>query len=575
MLDLKIVGGTIVDGSGAAKYRGDVGVKDGVIVALGTVSEDARETIDATGKVVSPGFIDVHTHYDAQVFWDPTLSPSCYHGITTVFGGYCGFSIAPMSADAAEYLMPMLARVEGMPLDSLKAGVPWNWTSFEAYLKQFEGTIAINAGFLAGHSTIRRIVMGKRAVTDKATRAELDEMKKMLREAIKQGALGFSTTISPSHNDADGNPVPSRAASMEEILELYSVISEYEGTVAEMLPGVDFTPETYENLTRVSLAAKRPVNWNAIAVHSANKEEIERNEHKLGASDYARERGATVIALTLSKTATMRLNMLSGFVFDLIPGWEAFFTHPLDERIKLLKDPAYRKELKAMAESMPGMLKEQFVWSRMKVTETFAPETKKYEGRTLGDIAKAENRDAFDVFCDITIADGLRARFMPGYPAEGYEVFKERARLWDDPRTVVGGSDAGAHLDMIDTFLTPTTLLAYGVREQKVMTIEQGVHQLTEKPAKMMGLKNRGVLKQGWHADIVVFDPETVGPGAVVTRKDLPAGGERLYADANGISNVVVNGREIIRNNKYLGVPAGAVLRSGKDTYTVTIPAAS
>jgi N-acyl-D-aspartate/D-glutamate deacylase len=242
MLDLKIVGGTIVDGSGAPRYRGDVGIKDGIIVALGAVGEDARETIDATGKIVAPGFIDVHTHYDAQVFWDPTLSPSCYHGITTVFGGYCGFSIAPMSADAATYLMPMLARVEGMPLDSLKAGVPWNWTTFESYLKQFEGTIAINAGFLAGHSTIRRIVMGPRAVTDRASRAEIDEMKKMLRDAIKQGALGFSTTVSPSHNDADGNPVPSRAASMEEILELYSVIGEYEGTVAEMLPGVDFTP---------------------------------------------------------------------------------------------------------------------------------------------------------------------------------------------------------------------------------------------------------------------------------------------------------------------------------------------
>jgi N-acyl-D-aspartate/D-glutamate deacylase len=316
------------------------------------------------------------------------------------------------------------------------------------------------------------------------------------------------------------------------------------------------------------------VNWNALAVHSANKDELERNAHKLGASDYASERGAVVIALTLSKTATMRLNMLSGFVFDLIPGWEAFFQFPFDERIKKLHDPAYRKELKGMAASMTGMLKEQFNWSKMKVTETFTPETKKYEGRVLGDIATAENRDPFDVFCDITIADGLRTRFMPGYPAESYEVFKERARLWSDPRTVVGGSDAGAHLDMIDTFLVPTTLLAYGVREQKVMSLEQGVHQLSEKPAKMMGLKNRGVLKQGWHADIVVFDADTVGPGNVVTRKDLPAGGERLYADANGIANVVVNGREIIRDNKYLGVSAGTVLRSGKDTYTVTIPAA-
>src|SRR5262245_2019811 len=193
MLDLKITGGTIVDGSGAERFRGDVGLKDGRIVAVGTVTEEAKETGDATGRIVAPGFIDVHTHYDAQVFWDPKLSPSCYHGVTTVFGGFCGFSIAPLTPDAAGYIMPMLARVEGMPLETLAAAVPWNWQSFGEYLGLLDGKIGINAGFFAGHSPIRRIVMGERAVGEKATSEDIEKMKALLDQSLAEGAMGFST----------------------------------------------------------------------------------------------------------------------------------------------------------------------------------------------------------------------------------------------------------------------------------------------------------------------------------------------------------------------------------------------
>jgi N-acyl-D-aspartate/D-glutamate deacylase len=574
MLDLKISGGTIIDGTGAARYRGDVGVRDGLIVALGKVDEPAREEIDAAGRIVAPGFVDPHTHYDAQAFWDPTLSPSCYHGVTTIFGGFCGFSIAPLSKESGAYLMPMLARVEGMPLESLAAGVPWDWSSFAEYLSRLDGKLAINAGFLAGHSTIRRYVMGPRAVGEQATPEELDAMTDLLRDSIRGGALGFSTTLSVTHCDAEGKPVPSRHASREEVYALASVLSEFEGTSMEMIPAVDFTEDTYEVLTRCSLAAQRPVNWNALALLSLAPDQKARRDMQLGATDYARARGAEVIALTIPQTPTIRLNMLSGFVFDCLPGWESFFRQSVEARIETLKDPAGRARLKAGAASENGGMKFIAQWESMKIAEVFTPENKPYEGRLIGEIAAEETRDPFDVFVEVTIADGLRTSFMPQLPPEDLELFRERAKIWLDDRTVIGASDAGAHLDMIDTFGAPTALLELGVRRYGVFSLEQAVHQLTAKPAELFGLRERGELREGWHADIVIFDPDKIAQGEVHTRDDLPGGCGRLYAEAHGIHNVIVNGREIIRDGVYLGTPAGVIIRPGLDTYTVGIPGA-
>jgi len=572
MLDLKIVGGTIVDGTGAPRYRGDIGVKDGVITALGVVDEPSRQTIDAKGKIVAPGFVDVHTHYDAQVFWDPALSPSCFHGVTTVFAGFCGFSIAPLSKESGAYLMPMLARVEGMPLESLAAGVPWNWTSFAEYLSRFEGTLAINAGFMAGHSAIRRYVMGPRAISDHATRAELDQMKELLRESIRGGAMGLSSTVSVTHNDADGTPVPSRHASREEIVELYGVLSEFEGTTAEFLPSPTFTDETYEILTQVSLAARRPVNWNAIAVTSMDPEEMRQNEIKIRASDYARERGAQVTALTLPQQPTIYINFISAFIIDSFPGWAPLFQLSIPARMEKLRNPEYRAMLKAGADSVTGIMKPIANYTDIKVVEVFSKENQRYLGRVIGAIAADEGRDPFEVYIAIALADELRTSFSPNYPKDTTELYRERARLWNDPRTVIGASDAGAHLDMINTAGIATSVLAQGVREHGVISLEQGVHLLTQKPAQLMGLKDRGVLKDGWHADIVVFDADKIHPGQEYTRDDLPAKGRRLYSDPKGVDHVIVNGREIVRDGRYLGTPAGIVLRPGKDTYTVSIP---
>ena len=237
MLDVIIKGGTVIDGSGEQRRKADVGIRDGRIAAIGTIDEPARETIDATGKIIAPGFIDIHTHYDAQAFWDGTLSPSPFHGVTSIVGGNCGFSIAPLSPDAGDYLMRMLARVEGMPLATLQEGVPWSWESFGEYLDLLEGKLAVNAGFMVGHSALRRVVMGERAVGEEATEEEIAKMVKLLKDSLDEGGMGFSSTVAATHNDADGQPVPSRHASREELVTLAGAVCDLAGTTLEFLPG--------------------------------------------------------------------------------------------------------------------------------------------------------------------------------------------------------------------------------------------------------------------------------------------------------------------------------------------------
>ena len=568
MLDLIIKNARIVDGTGAPAYRGDIGVSDGRITAVGEVSDSAQQTIDADGQVVCPGFIDVHTHYDAQVFWDPTLSPSCYHGVTTVFGGHCGFSIAPLNAEAAPYLLRMLARVEGMPEVSLEQGVPWNWQSFGEYLGRLEGNLGVNAGFMAGHSAIRRVVMGPRAVGEQATPEDLQAMQQLLAQSIEQGAMGFSSTLSPTHNDADGQPVPSRHATFDEILALADVVGKYEGTSVEFLPGVgEFDDATRQLMSDLSTRSQRPVNWNVL-----NPGPEAQMANQLGASDIARRNGGKVVALTVPQPIVLRLNLYGGMVFDAMEGWASLFELPIDERMQQLRDPAVRQRLDAGAKS-GGFFELISDWNRWAVHATFDPANKHLEGRVLGDLATEQGKDAFDIMLDLALSEGLRTSFIPLDFAGGEDdsLWRLRGELWADERTVIGASDAGAHLDMIDTFAFSTQVLGNGVREHAVITLEEGVRQITQVPAQLLGLRERGELRPGWHADLVVFDPDTVGVGPTYFRTDLPANEPRVYADALGISHVFVNGTQIVRDGEHTGATPGTALRSGVDTYTPAI----
>ncbi len=565
MLDLCIRGGTLIDGTGAPGRRADVGIRGGRIAAIGRVDEAARESIDADGRAVAPGFVDLHTHYDAQAFWDPTLSPSPLHGVTTVIGGNCGFSIAPLTDTSGEYLMRMLARVEGMPLESLQQGVPWNWRSFGEYLARLDGRLAVNAGFLVGHSALRCAVMGERAVGCAATDAERAAMVALLHRSLDEGGLGFSSSWAPTHNDGDGQPVPSRAASPEELIELAGAIRRHAGTSLEFIPGVGrFTDEQVDVMAAMSVAAARPLNWNLLTVISFAKEGV---EAQLAASDYAKARGGTVIALTLPQLMSLRLNFVSAFVLDALPGWAEVVTLPLPERKRALADASVRERLaKGAASPEAGAFRAIAIWENMTIEETYAPQNAKYRGRNLGECAKEAGVPTFDLMVAIALADDLRTSFRTPSFGDDAASWEMRKQVWRDPRALIGASDAGAHLDMIDTFTATTALLGPAVRDRGLLPLEEAVHQITDRPARLYGIEGRGRLAEGWAADVVVFDPATVKPGPVHTRHDLPGGAGRLFAGAEGIAHVLVNGAEIVRDGAITDARPGIALRSGRDT---------
>lgn len=575
MYDLVIHGGTIVDGTGAPAFTGSLYLSGSRIACIkpeAQASEEATEALNASGKIVAPGFVDVHTHYDAQAFWDPTLSPSPFHGVTTIIGGNCGFTIAPVSEDPAdaEYLKRMLARVEGMPLESLDIGVPWGrWHSFGEYLGCLDDTLAVNAGFLVGHSALRRTVMGDRAITQEASNSDLEQMKDLLRESLDAGGLGFSSTLSATHNDMEGNPVPSRFASRDELVELAGICGEFPGTVLEFLPGTkEFDESTYELMTAMSLAAQRPLNWNVFVPGIPSLEKAQ-----LGATDYARARGADVIALTPAQPVITRINLHSAFIFDAFYNWESTMRLPVEQRIEALMDPALRRTLDAGAKSeKSGLFIFMSGWAGYTVDEVFLDRNKHLEGRTIGEIAGERGVEPFDALLDLAIEEGLKTSFIPLLYGDDDFSWQARVDAWADSRTVVGASDAGAHLDMIDTFSFSTQLLSNTVTRRNLLSIEKSVHHLTEVPAKLIGLKDRGVLREGYNADIVIFDIQLVACSDTYTRNDLPGGAGRLYADASGIEHVYVNGTEIIRHNKFTGAFPGRILHSGRDTQTVAIP---
>lgn len=571
MLDLLIRGGTVVDGTGAPAIAADVGVRDGRIVEVGAVDEPARSVLDVTGLVVAPGFVDLHTHYDAQLFWDPTGSPSPLHGVTTVFGGNCGFTLAPAGDADRDYLARMMAKVEGMPLPALEQGLPWDWSSFPEWLDRIDRPLGVNAGFLCGHSALRRAVLGPDAVGGTASEAQVATMQGLLHEALAAGAMGFSTSTASPHLDGDGQPVPSRAASSAEVLALAETVAGHPGTTLEViLAGClrGFSEEEIDLLTSMSTLANRPVNWNVLGVSAANRAFCDQQLH---ASTAAAERGARVVALTLPPGNGIRVTLASGAPLDGLPGWREVFALPVPSRMQALADPSVRSRLASGATSEEaGVLRGLAHWPVLTVEETFSDATAAYRGRTVGDVAAATGASPFDALLDVALADGLRTGFR--YPAmpETDADWALRLEVWRDPRAVIGGSDAGAHLDMMCGATYSTTVLA-SVRTRDGLTIEEAVRLLSDVPACLYGLRDRGRVAPGFFADLVVLDPDTVGPGTETTRDDLPGGASRLYAGSLGIEHVFVTGTRVVAAGRLTGATPGSLLRSGRDT--VTVPA--
>ena len=575
-MDLLIQNATIVDGTGGPARLGDVSVSGGRILAMGAAfslpTENCEQILDATGLVLTPGFVDPHTHYDAQLFWDPTGSPSNLHGVTTIIGGNCGFTLAPLAPEDADYTRQMMAKVEGMPLAALETGITWDWQTFGEYLSRLEGNLGMNAGFLVGHCALRRNVMGDQAVQGPASAKQLEEMRTLLAESIQAGGLGFSTTLARTHSDGDGLAVASRWATEEELLSLASVVSEHEGTTLEFasdgcLDG--FSEDEVAFMIKFSQAGNRPLNWNVLTIDSHAPD---RYQNQLAAMDACAEAGAKVVALTMPVIVGMNMSFSTYCALNMMPDWGPILGLPMPERIEKLKDPEIRSFMESRAASPDaGVFGRLTGWDTYVIGDTFAAENEGLSGRRVGEIAAERGVSAFNALLDIVIADGLQTILWPGATDNDAASWELRRKAWDHPSVMLGGSDAGAHLDRMQGANYPTRFLADCIRGRKLTTLEHGVHLLTQVPAELFGLRDRGILAEGTHADMVLFDPLLIESEMLTMVEDLPGGTSRLYAGSVGVNQVFVSGVEVVRNSEATGKLPGSIIRSGVDTDTVAL----
>ncbi|AGK77839.1 D-aminoacylase [Streptomyces microflavus DSM 40593] len=577
MLDHLIRRATVVDGTGGPAYTADVGIRGGriaVIAEPGTIAEEAVTSEDADGLVLAPGFVDPHTHYDAQLFWDPYATPSMNHGVTTVAGGNCGFTLAPLHPDRpedADYTRRMMSRVEGMALAALEEGVDWTWSTFREYLDALEGRIAVNAGFMVGHCALRRHVMGADAVGGQPTPAQMDAMLALFHDAMDAGAWGLSTTQSSTHADGDGEPVASRHALPEELLALSRAVGEHEGTQLEAIVAGcldQFSDEEIDLFVDMTAAAGRPLNWNVLTIDAAVPERVPR---QLIPSERARRAGGRIVALTMPILTPMNMSLGTFCALNLIPGWGEILALPVPERIERLRDAATRTEMLRRADSKEaGVFRRLADFGRYVIGDTYSAANEGLGGRVVNDIAAERGQDPFHCLVEICAADDLRTVLWPMPTDNDPDSWALRQRTWEHEDVMLGGSDAGAHLDRMCGAPYTTRFLGDCLRGRKLVPLTAAVKMLTDDPARLFGLRERGRIEEGFHADLVLFDPERIDAGPATLVHDLPGDSPRLDSRAIGIVSVRVNGVETLRDDKVTGAVPGTVLRSGRDTRTVS-----
>ncbi len=556
--DLVIRGGTIVDGTGAPAVVGDVAIKDGRIAAVGEVSTQADRTIDASGRIVAPGFIDVHTHYDAQILWDPLLSISPWHGVTTVVMGNCGFGIAPTRPAHRRLVLRTLEKVEGMSLASLEAGcgAAWPFETFPEYLDAIErrGT-AINVAVLVGHTPVRLYVMGEEATERAATPEEVARMRAIVGDAIATGALGFATSKAPTHVGWAGRPVPSRVADFAEVRAIASVLADLGRGVVQATAGPGLFLDEFATLARET---GRPVTWTALLAGMMGP-----GSHRvlLARSEALAREGLPVVPQVACRPLDFEFDLAEPFVFESMPVFAPVSAADRAGKIRLYRDPAFRRQVKeALAVRRAGVF--GFAWERLVVS--FHPLDPALEERRMDELASAAGVDPLDLLFDLGLATDLTTRFrMAVVNFDEDEV----AELLTNRHTMLGLSDAGAHASQLCDACFATHLLGHWVREKRTLTLEQAVHMLTARVAAVMGITDRGELAPGLAADVTIFDPDVVGCSKLRRVHDLPGGADRLVADAFGIEAVIVNGvvvreggRDAVRAD---GALPGRLLRGG------------
>jgi N-acyl-D-amino-acid deacylase len=528
--DIVIRGGTLVDGTGAAGRSADVAVTDGRIVAVGEGLRGTRE-LDASGQVVSPGFIDIHTHYDAQVFWDPWLTPSSFHGVTSVIAGNCGFSIAPIRSQDVGLLARTLQHVEDMSFDTLSVGVPWDeFESFPQYLDAVERRgSALNFGCYVGHTAVRLFVMGPDSYERAATEEEVRRMQAVVAEAMDAGAAGFATSASPTHNGDGGRPVPSRVGDLDELRALLVPLHDAGKGVVALLPADVYSHKQVADLQQ---EVGRPVTWTALLTvkgYPYHEKVVERN-------DESRTRGVEVWPQVSCRPLVFQMNLAEPFTLNARPSFAGLMGLSAEDRMATYRDPAWRASTWEELSNGGGFL--PFNWPSVSVAESSSrPDL---EGRGVVELAAERACTPLDVMLDISLDDSLEARFWSVLANDD-----EEGVAWLLPRdnVLLGLADSGAHISQLCDACFATDLLGTWVRERNVMPIERAVHKLTGEPAGVYGLTDRGTVAVGKAADLCVFDPDTVAPGPLRRLHDFPANGERLTADAPvGMTHVLVNG---------------------------------
>jgi N-acyl-D-amino-acid deacylase len=560
MYDLIIRNGTVIDGSGLPRFRADVGIAGGKIAAIGRIRENAKETIDADGHVVTPGFIDAHTHMDAQVFWDPLGTCSCWHGITSVVMGNCGFSLAPCAEKDKLLVMRNLERAEDIAPEAMEAGIKWAWETFPEYLNAVDRTPkGINYAAYIGHSALRTYVMGERAFTNEANGEDLDLMKREVRSAIRAGAIGFTTSRTRNHQTPDGQPVASRLANWNEVRELVGVMGELNAGVFE-IAGEDTGaegPRVSDYLNRLKALAVDtgvPVTYGMFSTRRAP--DYWRQYFTM--ADETAAAGGRMFIQVHSRSLNVLLSFETVLPFDRLPVWRDIRKKPLAEQEAALRNPEMRAKL---VEAARERQRERGVGAEVRGANfkwVFPLDRPLPPWRSVAEIAAAENRDPVDVMIDFALEKNLKAFFLQTLTNENQDHVLEMMR---NPRSVVTFSDSGAHVSQIMDSSLQTNLLSYWVREKQAFTLEQAVRMLSFVPAYHWGLTGRGLLRKGFAADVIVWDPERITPTLPVLDHDLPAGARRLKQKADGMMASVVNGQVVLRNNEPTGALPGQLLR--------------
>ncbi|HKA39434.1 MAG TPA: amidohydrolase family protein, partial [Burkholderiales bacterium] len=554
-----IKNGRVVDGSGMPGFRGDVGVKDGKIAELGKLNGPAQRTIDAGGQVVAPGFVDNHCHYDAQVTWDPLCSFSPQHGATTVVFGNCSLALAPIRPGTAKRVAEFLSYVEAIPMDVLDT-VDVEWESIAQYMNRLEGRLGVNVGNLIGHTTVRYYVMGDASQERTATGDEIKAMQDVVRDGMKAGALGLSVSRNKGHYDPQGRHIPALWANEEEIFALADVLRELGTGIVQC--GGGRAPELKDGLmARLSEATGRTVIYNNLGQNLREPDAWKKHMARLDETSRA---GIRAFPLCSPNRTTQNFTMHNCQVFRGTPTWHPILLASDEEKLRAYRDPAIRRKLheevvEHRGTKMPAPGYSARWWDCMWVEKPVLPKNQPLKGKTIGQLAREQGKGIIDALLDLVVEENLDTGFVL---AEINVDNEAMAKILTHPNAIIGLSDGGAHVQFHGGYGYCTRVLAEWVREKQVMTLEHAVRRLTFDSASALGLYDRGLLRPGLAADIVVFDPDTVRPLPETIVHDFPAGGWRVKEPAAGVTATIVNGQVLLEDGKHTGALPGRVLRN-------------